>query len=333
MSIGFERPLFVFLGVIFIILIVLLSRFTKEALVLRLPLGPPGGIPFKPPFKVEFLIRIGRFLEMIGAFLLFIALAGPLFISTEVVWLNRGADVLFVLDISPSMAGMDMNGRSRFDLARTLVRGFAEERPSDAIGLVAVGSDAGLLVPPTVDREALFSRLETLRIAELGDGTALGMGLAIAALHSRNSAAPRRAVVLITDGENNAGAVHPETAAAALRSAGVSLWVIWVGSSGEVPIDYVDPATRIRRTGTFDSRFDPESLKAVAGSGGGVYIAAPSAETFTGAFSRVNEAEMLPSRSGFMNRTRGFQGPFIITALILCCAVRFLRRYILGAFL
>ncbi|MDR2029688.1 MAG: VWA domain-containing protein [Treponema sp.] len=333
MSIGFERPLLVFLGLLVIILIMFFSRFFKDALVLRLPLGPPGGIPFKPPFRVEFLIRIGRFLELLGAVFLVIALGGPRFISTEIVWLNRGADILFVMDISPSMAGIDMNGRSRFDLARTLVRDFAEERPSDAIGLVAVGTEAGLLVPPTVDRGALFSRLETLRIAELGDGTALGMGLALAALHSRNSAAPRRAVVLITDGENNAGAIHPETAAALLRTAGVSLWVIGVGSGGEIPIDYVDPFSRIRRTGTFDSRFDPEALKAIARSGGGVYIAAPSAEALSGAFSRVNEAELIPGRSGFMNRTSGFQGPLIMAALVLLCAVRFIRRYILGAFL
>jgi Ca-activated chloride channel family protein len=333
MSIGFERPLFVFLGLILIILAAFFSRFFRDAFVLRYPLGPPGGIPFKPPFNIEFLIRTGRFLEWVGIFLLFIAAAGPMFISTEILWLNRGADILFVVDISPSMAGIDMNGRSRFDTARTLVRGFAEDRPSDAIGLAAVGTEAGLLVPLTVDRGALFSRLETLRIAELGDGTALGMGLALAALHTKNSTAPRRAVVLITDGENNAGTIHPETAAAILHSMGVSLWVIGVGSGGETPIDYVDPVTRIRRTGTFDSRFNPESLRAIARNGGGTYIAAPSAEAFSAAFFRVNEEEMILRRSGTVSRTRGFQGSFISAALILLCAVRFLRRYILGAFL
>jgi Ca-activated chloride channel family protein len=243
------------------------------------------------------------------------------------------------------MAGQDMNGRSRFDTARDLVRDFASERPSDAIGLVAVGNDASLLVPPTVDRDALFSRLDGLRIGELGDGTALGMGLGIAALHIRNSTAPRRAVALITDGENNAGAIHPETAAAALQNAQtstgdpasyggpVSLWVIGVGGGGEVPIDYVDPVTRIRRTGTFDSRFNAESLRAIAQSGGGQYIAAPSAEAFSRAFSRIDEGELIIRRSGTINRTRSFQVPLIAAALVLICAARFLRRYILGAFL
>jgi Ca-activated chloride channel family protein len=309
------------------------GRFFKSAFALAVPLGPPGGSPFKPPFNVEFLVRIIRVLDLAGAFVLFAAAAGPVFISTEPVWLNRGADILFVMDISPSMAGIDMNGSNRFDAARRLVREFAEKRPSDAIGLVAVGNEAGLITPPTVDRSALYSRLETLQIGELGDGTALGLGLGIAALHIRNSSAPRRAVALITDGENNAGAIHPETAAAALKDSGAALWVVGVGGSGEVPIDYVDPVTRIRRTGIFDSRFNANSLRAIAQSGGGHYIGAPSAEAFSQAFSRIDQEELIIRRSGSIKRTESFQAPLAAAALALICAARFLRRQILGAFL
>jgi Ca-activated chloride channel family protein len=330
---GFERPGLFVAGIVIVFLCFIISRFLKDAFTLVIPLGPPGGSPFKPPFNVEFFVKLIRFLDLIGVFALFIAAAGPVFISTELVWLNRGADILFVMDISPSMAGIDMNGHSRFETSRDLIREFAAARPSDAIGLVGVGNEASLLVPPTVDRDALFSRLDSLRIGELGDGTALGMGLGIAALHMRNSPSSRRAVALITDGENNAGAIHPETAAAALQSTGASLWVIGVGSSGEVPIDYVDPVTRIRRTGAFDSRFDPQSLRSIASSGGGQYLSAPSAETFAAAFSRINEGEMIIRRSGTINRTRSFQVPLIAAALALICAARFFRRYILGAFL
>jgi Ca-activated chloride channel family protein len=333
MNIGFEQPLLLFAGVVIVFLRFIISRFLKGAVTLVIPLGPPGGSPFKPPFNVEFLVKTIRTLDMAGVFALFIAAAGPIFISTELVWLNRGADILVVMDISPSMAGIDMNGRSRFDAARDLVRNFAAERPADAIGLVAVGNEASLLVPPTVDRDTLFSRLDSLHIGELGDGTALGMGLGIAALHIRNSTAPRKAVALITDGENNAGAIHPETAAAALQNAGASLWVIGVGGGGEVPIDYVDPVTRIRRTGTFDSRFNAETLRSIAQSGGGQYISAPSAEAFSLAFSRINEGEMIIRRSGTINRTRSFRIPLMIAALALICAARFTKRYILGAFL
>jgi Ca-activated chloride channel family protein len=186
------------------------------------------------------------------------------------------------------------------------------------------------MVPPTVDRRALYSRLESLRIAELGDGTALGLGLAVAALHLRNSPAPRRAVVLLSDGENNAGAVHPLSAAPVLRDLGISLWVVGIGSGGEIPIDYVDPFTRMRRTGTFDSRFDAGSLRAIAQAGEGIYISAPSGEALGGAFSRIAGEERTISRPGVLIRRRGRQEPLIVLALGLLAGSHFLRRFLLG---
>jgi Ca-activated chloride channel family protein len=229
------------------------------------------------------------------------------------------------------MAGLDMEGRSRFDLARDLVRDFADKRPSDAVGLAAVGSDAALLLPPTVDREALLARLENLRIGELGEGTALGMGIATAALHLRDSSAPRRVLTLITDGENNAGAIHPGTAAALLPGLGVSFWIMGVGSGGEVAIDYVDPLTRRRRTGTFESRFNAESLRAVARAGEGTYLAAPQAEAFSAAFARLDEEELVIRRSGLRAQTRPFHVPVLLAALGASLLVRIVRRFILGA--
>jgi Ca-activated chloride channel family protein len=283
--------------------------------------------------NLDFLVKLLRGAELAGALLLFIAAAGPRFIYTQQVWLNRGADILFVVDISPSMAGMDMNSRSRFDAARELVRDFSLRRPSDAVGLVAVGEDAALLLPLTTDRESLFARLDTLALGELGDGTALGLGLAVAGLHMGRPGAPRRAVVLITDGENNAGSVHPETAAAMLAKMGVSLWVIGVGSRGEIPINYVDPVTRIRRTGTFESRFNTESLESIALSGKGTWINAPREEAFASAFSQLDQGEMAIRRSGLSRRTRPFHGIFIAGALFLILGVRLIRRLVLGALL
>ncbi|GHV69697.1 hypothetical protein AGMMS49928_13100 [Spirochaetia bacterium] len=330
---SFERPLFILFAFLFIPVLILGSRFFKSIFTLEIPLGPPGGISFKAPAGLGAIIKILQTLELLGVFLFFVAAAGPRFTFTETLWLSRGADILFVMDISPSMAGLDMDGQSRFDLSRSLIRDFAEKRPPDAIGLAALGSDAALLLPPTVDREALYTRLETLRIGELGDGTALGMGIATAALHLRDSSAPRRALVLITDGENNAGNVHPETAAALLPDLGISFWIIAVGSSGEVSIDYVDPVTRRRRTGTFDSRFDSENLRALAQRGGGTLISAPQADAFAAAFARLDSEEMVIRRSGIQTKSRPFHAPVLVTALILVGASYFIRRYVLGALL
>jgi Ca-activated chloride channel family protein len=331
MSIGFEYPLFIAAGLGFISLALFVFRRTRNSFVLFLPLGAPGGVPFKPPIKWDMLIKLLFALELLGMFLLFLAAAGPERRTNQTVWLGRGADILFVLDLSPSMAGIDMDGRSRFDAARDLVRDFAERRPSDAIGLAALGYDAALLVPPTVDRRSLTDRLEKLRVAEMGDGTALGMGLAVALRHLQNSSVPRRVVILITDGENNAGALNPESAAALLADAGISLWVIGVGSGGEIPIDYVDPLTRMRRTGTFDSRFDEESLRSLGRAGRGVYIPAPSADALAAAFSRISGEELTVSRSSILVHRHSLYVFPLAAGFVLVILTRLIRRFFLGA--
>ena len=331
MSLGFERPLFVLAAFIAIPGVLLAARYFRPLFSLFLALGPPGGISFKSPVNLTFLTRFLHAMELAGVFFLFIAAAGPRFIYTEMIWLNRGADIIFAVDISPSMSGIDMDGRNRFDAARTLLQDFADKRPQDAIGLIAFGEDAAIMTPLTTDRASLHSRMETLAIGEMGDGTAIGTGLALAGFHISNSQAPRRAVVLITDGENNAGSIHPETAAAMLGQMGVSLWVIGVGSSGIVPFSYVDPATNMLRTGTFDSHYDPENLRRIADSGQGFWIHAPTAEAFAAAFARLDQGEMIVRRSGSVRREEPFHAFFIVAALAAFWGVRFVRRRILGA--
>jgi Ca-activated chloride channel family protein len=127
--------------------------------------------------------------------------------------------------------------------------------------------------------------------------------------------------------------VHPETAAATLAKIGVSLWVIGVGSRGEIPVNYVDPVTRVRRTGSFDSRFDFRSLEKIAQSGKGTSIYAPHAEAFASAFSRLDQGEMTIRRSGVSRRARPFHGIFIAGGLFLVLGVRLMRRLVLGALL
>ena len=333
MSFGFERPLIAVCAFIVIPAAMYLARKRGSPFTVSVPLGPPGGVPFKAPFNMGGIIKILRIFEYTGIVLLFLCASVPQIKIPETVWLNRGADIIFVLDISPSMAAVDMEGSSRFTVARKLLIDFAERRPADGIGLVAVGYDAALLLPPTTDRAVLASRLEQLRIGELGDGTALGMGLAVAAYHLNKSTAPRRAAVLISDGENNAGEIHPETAAAMFKDTGISLWIIGIGSSGEVPIDYIDPFTRLRRTGLFDSRYDTESLRKISLAGGGVWIAAPSVDAFAAAFARIDDRETVVRRAGVVTRTRPCHLPFMIAAVSLIAAVYFIRRFFLGAWL
>jgi len=332
MSFGFERPLVAIAAFIVLPVIIAAARRLKNPFRLIIPLGAPGGIPFKAPHNIEWLIKTLKFLEYTGVLVLLLCAAGPQITTRRVVYLNRGADILFIIDTSPSMAALDMNGESRFNAARNLITGFATKRPNDGIGLAAVGSDAALLVPVTTDRGVLYNRLEQLRIGEFGDGTALGNGLAAAAFHLEKSSAPRKVAVLITDGENNAGTIHPETAAAMLPGLGISLWLIGIGSGGEVPIDYIDPQTRMRRTGTFDSRFDLENLIKICRAGEGDWLYAPSAQALDESFRHIDDREMIVRRSSIVSHQHSCRMPFMLIAFCLLTAIRYFRRIFLGAF-
>jgi Ca-activated chloride channel family protein len=157
------------------------------------------------------------------------------------------------------------------------------------------------------------------------------MGLAVAGYHLEKSNAKHKVAVIITDGENNAGVIHPETAASMLSEIGISFYVIAVGTAGEVPLDYTDPYTKIRRTGIFDSRYDAESLYRLSLSGGGTFIAAANTESFKTAFSQLGNSEISIQKSRVINRKKSLSFQVLISAIILLASVKFLKRYFLGA--
>jgi len=127
--------------------------------------------------------------------------------------------------------------------------------------------------------------------------------------------------------------VHPETAAALLPGLGISFYVIAVGSTGQVPIDYVDPFTKLRRTGSFDSQFSLEALAKIASAGGGTFIPAPSEESFNAAFERIDNEEITITRSALRGKKTPVHSKLVsIGGAALALSV-FCKKFFLGAFL
>ena len=67
----------------------------------------------------------------------------------------------------------------------------------------------------------------------LEDGTAIGNGLTTAINRLKDSEAKSKVVILLTDGDNNAGYVKPMTAAEIAREFDVKVYTIGVGSRGK----------------------------------------------------------------------------------------------------
>jgi Ca-activated chloride channel family protein len=85
---------------------------------------------------------------------------------------------------------------------------FIDGRPNDRIGVVVfLPAEAYTGCPITIDHEALKQIIEDVQPGAMEDGTAIGLGLGTAVLRLQESTTKTRLIILVTDGENNAGAV------------------------------------------------------------------------------------------------------------------------------
>lgn len=146
---------------------------------------------------------------------------------------REGIDIMLAMDISVSMLEQDFTP-NRIEAAKQVAAQFVSRRPSDNIGLTLFAGEAFTQCPLTADHAAL---LQLLRAAScdlqargvISNGTAVGMGVATAANHLRNSEAKSKVIILLTDGENNTGDISPLTAADAARALGIRIYTISVG--------------------------------------------------------------------------------------------------------
>jgi Ca-activated chloride channel family protein len=268
----------------------------------------------------------------LGLALTIVAAAGPARVSRRILYLSRGNEIIFVLDVSPSMAAADFQP-DRLEAAKAIIDGFLAGRRNESIGLVAFGAEAALVCPPTLDYPSLRRRLVELRAGQFGDGTALGSGLATALAHSANSLAPEKYIVLLTDGENNAGAIAPATVVAMAAGRGVSVSVVGVGTRGEVPLSYLDPATGQRRTGSYRSDFDSASLESLAAAGGGKYYAAESVDALKLAFDSISERSSSLARTRSISEEESLLAPILGLGLACLVLARLLELLSGGGFL
>ncbi|HSV55680.1 MAG TPA: VWA domain-containing protein, partial [Magnetospirillaceae bacterium] len=254
---------------------------------LRLPLDEDRGRRLTAPGGVRRILDAASTASAVLAWLgLAVASAGPQSVERRIVFPTRGDDVVIALDVSPSMGAQDVEP-DRLTAAKSLIELFLREDRSDAVGIVVFGREAALLCPPTTEYGTVRGRLAEAKLGILGDGTAIGLGLAQAVRHAVRARGATDRVILVTDGENNAGSVSPEDAADLAARLGVHLTIIGVGSPGDVPLIYEDPRTGERLEGTYTSAFDEGTLRSLSARAGGEYISARDGPALERAFRAV----------------------------------------------
>ncbi|ASQ91372.1 hypothetical protein CHL67_10985 [Prosthecochloris sp. GSB1] len=197
---------------------------------------------------------------------------------------REGVDIMLVLDISDSMAEEDFGGRTRLEAARDLARRFVEGRPADRFGLVLFRGKSFTQCPLTADHRVLLTLLGAASPEAISDeGTAIGSAILVATNRLKASASGERLMVLLTDGEQNAGGVGPATAAQLAANEGVRIYTIGVARDGS--------PGRGRAVSPEREAFNEAALREVARVSGGRFFMASDRGALGEAFSEIDAIE------------------------------------------
>jgi len=233
-------------------------------------------------------------LRWLALALLIVALARPLLTRTDTAVRASGVDIVIALDLSGSMESEDfvIKGKqvNRLTVAKDTISQFIQKRPSDRIGLVAFAGRAYIAAPLTLDHDFLHTNLERLQLHTIEDGTAIGSGLSAAVNRLRELKSKSKIVILMTDGQNNAGKVQPLTAAEAAKALGVKVYTIGVGIRGFAPVPvYLPGGQKMYQRARVD--IDEDTLTAVSEKTGARYYRADSTDTLRKIYAEIDQLE------------------------------------------
>ncbi len=245
--------------------------------------------------------------------MLIVCVARPQKANEQTRVLTEGIAIQLVIDRSGSMLAEDFerNGRpaNRLEAVKAVVRNFVagndrlEGRPDDLIGLVTFATYADSLAPLTLDHGFLLDAVAATEVAAsdedrataLGDAIALGVQR-MAGLEPGRPGADRRikgkVMIVLTDGENNAGDIDPITAAKMAAAFDIKVYTIGAGTvAGVVNVPVVDPFTGRTFLRATRVSIDEETLREIAAIAGGRYFLATDRESLQQVYEQIDTLE------------------------------------------
>jgi Ca-activated chloride channel family protein len=192
-------------------------------------------------------------LRAVALTFLILSLARPVSVLRDETGDEKGIDIVLVLDLSGSMRAVldgdprdlpgfqpPQRGRrlTRLDTAKIVIKDFISRRKTDRIGVVVFGKSAYVLSPPTLDYFLLNQMVSKMTLGVVdGSLTAIGDAVGTAAARLRRSDARSKAIILLTDGDSNAGSIAPDYAAHLATTVGCKVYTVQIGTGDEVDVE------------------------------------------------------------------------------------------------
>ncbi len=254
-------------------------------------------------------------IDMCALALLIIALARPQSSSKSQKINVEGIDIVLTIDLSSSMLAQDLKP-DRLEAAKNISADFVKGRPEDRMGLVVFASETFTQVPLTTDHGMLLNMMKDLKCGMLEDGTAIGDGLASSVSRLKDSEAISKVVILLTDGDNNAGSIDPATAAEMAKLFGIRVYTIGVGTRGTAPYPVQTPFGGIQYQ-QIPVTINEPLLQQIADETGGKYYRATSNEKLEQIYDEIDQLERSKIEINEFTRVHEEFLPFVLIGLAL----------------
>ncbi|MCK6469968.1 MAG: VWA domain-containing protein [Candidatus Brocadia sinica] len=261
----------------------------------------------EPAGSKRLIARLNKPVFFGAAFFAIVAIAHPQTRYYQEETALQGREIILSIDTSFSMTG------TAIETIKKIVGDFIKKRSNDLIGITIFGTDAALIVVPTMETQLLEKSLERVQASQVGYQTAIGEGLftSLTALFEkemgkqftikdlRNSinkeyladyaisfvkemeqreVLKNKLIILFTDGIYNIG-ISPTRPLRLLKRMGIKAYVVAVKASDVTGVDPEVAAEHI------------EELKEAVESTGGKYYHAENFEEVAKFYNEIDKIE------------------------------------------
>ncbi len=275
-----------------------------------------------PPSPFLLIHQAIPLLKYAALCLMIIAMARPQFGTQKMNVLTEGVNIILALDLSGSMAALDFKrgGKivNRLEAVKGVVHDFISKRNGDRIGMVVFGTNAYTQLPLTRDYNTIASILERLQIGAAGENTAIGDAIGISLKRIEDIKSKSNIIILLTDGQSNAGELSPKAATEIAAQKKVKIYAVGVGTRGKAPFLINDPIFGQRYVYQ-EVDIDEDALKEIADKTGGLYFRAENTEGLQKIYDTIDKLEKTEVKVKTFAEYNEFYIYFIIPAFVILC--------------
>jgi Ca-activated chloride channel family protein len=257
--------------------------------------------------------------------LLVLSSAQPMWVGDPVTSPTQARELILAVDLSASMQEDDMklNGRyvDRLTMVKSVLKDFIAKRKGDRIGLILFADNAYVQAPLTFDLTTVQTLLDESFLGLVGQRTAIGEAIGLAVKRFDNKENSNRVLVLLTDGENTAGAITPEQAMELAIAKEVTIYTIGVGSDQSKQFGFFNRASSV----------DDKSLTKIALATKGKYFKATDTDELEKIYEQLDSLEKIEANEQTLRPQKAlFYWPlasaFLLSLVMMIFMINWERR-------